>query len=35
MRISRGRDGRPHREQRGPTFTGRVWADPVLGQRTA
>jgi quercetin dioxygenase-like cupin family protein len=32
MRISRGREGKPS-EQRGPTFTGRVWADPVLGAR--
>jgi quercetin dioxygenase-like cupin family protein len=30
MRISRGRTGGPS-EERGPTFTGRVWADPVLG----
>jgi quercetin dioxygenase-like cupin family protein len=29
MRISRGREGGPS-EQRGPTFTGRVWADAVL-----
>jgi quercetin dioxygenase-like cupin family protein len=29
MRISHGRAGGPS-EQRGPTFTGRVWADPVL-----
>jgi quercetin dioxygenase-like cupin family protein len=31
MRIAEaGRTGRPS-EERGPTFTGRVWADPVLG----
>jgi quercetin dioxygenase-like cupin family protein len=30
MRVSRGRTGDPS-EERGPTFTGRVWADPVLG----
>jgi quercetin dioxygenase-like cupin family protein len=29
MRVSRGRASGPS-EQRGPTFTGRVWADPVL-----
>lgn len=29
MRISHGRESGPS-EQRGPTFTGRVWADPVL-----
>ena len=29
MRIARGRAGIPS-EERGPTFTGRVWADPVL-----
>ncbi len=29
MRINRGREPLPS-EQRGPTFTGRVWADPVL-----
>jgi quercetin dioxygenase-like cupin family protein len=29
MRISRGREGGPSQE-RGPTFTGRVWADTVL-----
>jgi quercetin dioxygenase-like cupin family protein len=29
MRIQHGRDGRPS-EERGPTFTGPVWADPVL-----
>ena len=29
MRIARGRAGTPS-EQRGPTFTGRVWADPVF-----
>jgi quercetin dioxygenase-like cupin family protein len=29
VRISRGRAGGPS-EERGPTFTGRVWADPVL-----
>jgi len=29
MRISRGRE-QGGSEQRGPTFTGRVWADPVL-----
>jgi quercetin dioxygenase-like cupin family protein len=30
MRVARGRAGTPS-EERGPTFTGRVWADPVLG----
>ena len=30
MRIAKGRLGTPS-EERGPTFTGRVWADPVLG----
>ncbi len=29
MRISHGRAGVPS-EERGPEFTGRVWADPVL-----
>jgi quercetin dioxygenase-like cupin family protein len=29
MRITRGREPLPS-EERGPTFTGRVWADPVL-----
>lgn len=29
MRIARGRAGAPS-EQRSTTFTGRVWADPVL-----
>jgi quercetin dioxygenase-like cupin family protein len=29
MRIARGRKGAPS-EERGPTFVGRVWADPVL-----
>ena len=29
MRISRGRAGGPS-EERGATFSGRVWADPVL-----
>jgi quercetin dioxygenase-like cupin family protein len=29
MRIARGRAGTPT-EERGPTFTGRVWADSVL-----
>jgi quercetin dioxygenase-like cupin family protein len=29
MRISHGRSGAPSIEQ-GPTFTGQVWADPVL-----
>ena len=29
MRIARGRDGAPT-DERGPTFTGRVFADPVL-----
>jgi quercetin dioxygenase-like cupin family protein len=29
MRIARGRAGAPS-EQRSATFTGRVWADPVL-----
>ncbi len=31
MRIARGRVSGAGSEQRGPTFTGRVWADPVLG----
>ena len=31
MRIARGRTHGKPTEQRGPTFTGRVWADPVLG----
>ena len=31
MRIARGRVPGVASEQRGPTFTGRVWADPVLG----
>jgi quercetin dioxygenase-like cupin family protein len=31
MRIARGRAGGAASEERGPTFTGRVWADPVLG----
>jgi quercetin dioxygenase-like cupin family protein len=30
VRIAKGRAGTPS-EERGPTFTGRVWADPVLG----
>jgi quercetin dioxygenase-like cupin family protein len=30
MRIARGRQPGATSEQRGPTFTGRVWADPVL-----
>ena len=30
MRISRGRAGGESQE-RGPTFTGQVWADPLLG----
>src|SRR5581483_944385 len=29
MRVARGRDGTAT-EERGPTFTGRVWADPLL-----
>jgi quercetin dioxygenase-like cupin family protein len=29
MRVARGRAGTPS-EERGPTFTGRVWADPVF-----
>src|ERR1700677_4603502 len=29
MRISHGRSGAPSIEQ-GPTFTGQVWADPVV-----
>jgi quercetin dioxygenase-like cupin family protein len=29
VRVARGRGGAPT-EERGPTFTGRVWADPVL-----
>jgi quercetin dioxygenase-like cupin family protein len=29
MRVARGRNGAPT-EERGPTFTGRVFADPVL-----
>ena len=32
MRINRGREPLPS-EQRGPTFTGRVWADPVLSPK--
>jgi quercetin dioxygenase-like cupin family protein len=31
MRIARGRAEGAASEERGPTFTGRVWADPVLG----
>lgn len=31
MRIARGRVPDAASEQRGPTFTGRVWADPVFG----
>jgi quercetin dioxygenase-like cupin family protein len=31
MRIARGRSAGQASEERGPTFTGRVWADPVLG----
>ena len=34
MRISRGREGGPSQE-RGPTFTGRVWADTVLPAQDA
>jgi quercetin dioxygenase-like cupin family protein len=34
MRISRGREGGSS-EERGPTFTGRVWADPVLRTQDA
>jgi len=30
MRVSHGRAGVPS-EERGTTFSGRVWADPVLG----
>ena len=30
MRISRGRQAGKGSEMRGATFTGRVWADPVL-----
>lgn len=30
MRIARGRAQGARSEARGPTFTGRVWADPVL-----
>ena len=30
MRIARGRVPGAGSEQRGPTFTGRVWADPIL-----
>lgn len=30
MRIARGRDAAKPSEERGPTFSGRVWADPVL-----
>jgi len=29
MRVARGRASAPT-EERGPTFTGKVWADPVL-----
>jgi quercetin dioxygenase-like cupin family protein len=31
MRIAPGRAPGAASEERGPTFTGRVWADPVLG----
>ncbi len=31
MRIARGRAPGVPSEERGATFTGRVWADPVLG----
>ena len=31
MRIARGRVPGAPSEERGATFTGRVWADPVLG----
>lgn len=35
MRIAKaGRIGKPS-EERGPTFTGTVWADPVLGAEDA
>jgi len=30
MRIAPGRASGSESEERGPTFTGRVWADPVL-----
>jgi quercetin dioxygenase-like cupin family protein len=30
MRIAQGRAAGAASEERGPTFTGRVWADPVL-----
>src|SRR5579862_7392868 len=30
MRVARGRAKGALSEERGPTFTGRVWADPVL-----
>jgi quercetin dioxygenase-like cupin family protein len=30
MRIAHGRASGAPSEERGPTFTGRVWADPVL-----
>jgi quercetin dioxygenase-like cupin family protein len=30
MRIAKGRAQGAASEERGPTFTGRVWADPVL-----
>jgi len=32
MRIARGRRPGAPTEERGPTFTGRVWADPVLAE---
>jgi quercetin dioxygenase-like cupin family protein len=31
MRVAKGGRAGTRSEQRGPTFTGRVWADPVLG----
>jgi quercetin dioxygenase-like cupin family protein len=30
MRVARGRTERAESEQRGATFSGKVWADPVL-----
>ncbi len=33
MRIARGRVPNAPSEERGATFTGRVWADPVLPQQ--
>ncbi|WP_102225229.1 cupin domain-containing protein [Acidimangrovimonas sediminis] len=30
MQIIKGRDAKSASESRGPTFTGQVWADPVM-----